>query len=151
MDIHDLMVGHRSDVLDEAFAGLQRSRTPHYEAAGEDLTQDWLGALFDLVIAALRSGELETVGAYCEDIAGRRFDAGFGISEVQTAFNTLEEAMWKRLIAEVPPAEFPDAVRLLSTVLGYGKDALARRYVELASHRHTPALDVPAMFAGTEG
>jgi hypothetical protein len=150
VDIHDLLVGHRSDVIEEAFSALQRSGTPHYEAAGEELTQDWLGALFDLVVAALRTSELETVGAYCEDIAGRRFDAGFGISEVQTAFNTLEEAMWKRLIAAVPPAEFGEAVRLLSTVLGFGKDALARRYVELASHRHVPALDVSAMFAGTE-
>jgi hypothetical protein len=150
VDIHNLLVGQRPEVLEEAFAALQRSQPPHYQAAGEDFTLDRLGGLFDLVVAAMRSRGLETVGAYCEDIAERRFAAGFGISEVQTAFNTLEEAMWKRVIADVPPEELAEAVGLLSTILGYGKDALARRYVSLASHRHVPTLDLSALFAGLE-
>ena len=40
---------------------------------------------------------------------------------------------------------------LLSTILGFGKDALARRYVSLSSQRHVPTLDLSALFAGTEG
>jgi hypothetical protein len=150
VDIHDVLLGQRSGVLDEAFAALQRSHAAHYEAAGDAFTQERLGELFDLVLAALRSRELETVGAYCEDIAQRRFEAGFGISEVQTAFNTLEEAMWKRVITEAPPEELAEAIGLMSTILGFGKDALARRYVSLASQRHVPTLDLSAMFAGTE-
>lgn len=150
MDLHDLLVGQRTDVLEEAFAALQRSQPPHYQAAGDEFTLDRLGGLFDLVVAAMRSKGLDTVGAYCEDIAQRRFEAGFGISEVQTAFNTLEEAMWKRVIADVPPEELAEAVGVLSTILGYGKDALARRYVSLASQRHVPTLDLSALFAGIE-
>ena len=69
---------------------------------------------------------------------------------MQTAFNTLEEAMWTRVIAAVPPADLAEAIGLLSTILGFGKDALARRYVSLASQRHVPTLDLTAMFAGTE-
>jgi hypothetical protein len=69
---------------------------------------------------------------------------------VQTAFNTLEEAMWKRVVADVPPAELAEAIGLLSTTLGFGKDALARRYVSLASARHVPTLDLSALFVGTE-
>lgn len=150
MDIHDMLVEQRSEVLEEAFGALQRSHTRHYEAAGDDFTRDRLGDLFDLVVAALRTRELETVAAYCEDIAQRRFDAGFGISEVQTAFNTLEEVMWTRVIATVPPAELAEAIGLLSTILGYGKDALARQYVSLASQRHVPTLDLSALFVGTD-
>lgn len=150
MDLHDRLVGQRTDVLEEAFAALQRSQPPHYQAAGDEFTLDRLGGLFDLVVAAIRSKGLDTVGAYCEDIAQRRFEAGFGISEVQTAFNTLEEAMWKRVIADVPPEELAEAVGLLSTILGFGKDALARRYVSLASQRHVPTLDLSALFAGIE-
>jgi hypothetical protein len=150
VDIHDVLTEQRSAVLAEAFAALQRSHVEHYEAAGEAFTHERLGDLFDLVVAALRTRELETVAAYCEDIAQRRFEAGFGISEVQTAFNTLEEAMWTRVVAGVPPEELVEAIGLLSTVLGFGKDALARRYVSLASRRHVPTLDLSAMFAGTE-
>lgn len=91
------------------------------------------------------------MAAYCEDIAQRRFEAGFGISEVQVAFNTLEEAMWKRVVAAAQPEDLAESIGLLSTVLGFGKDALARRYLSLASRRHVPTLDLSAMFAGTGG
>ena len=77
--------------------------------------------------------------------------AGFGITEVQTAFNAVEVVMWRRLVAIVPPQDLAEAVGLLSTVLGFGKDVLARRYVALASQRHVPTLDLSALFAGTEG
>jgi hypothetical protein len=91
------------------------------------------------------------VATYCEEVADRRFAAGFGISELQTAFNALEVAMWRRLVAGVPPQDLAEAVGLLSTILGFGKDALARRYVSLASERHVPTLDLSALFSGTEG
>jgi hypothetical protein len=37
----------------------------------------------------------------------------------------------------------------MSTVLGAGKDALARTYVSLAGHRHVTSLDLSALFRGT--
>lgn len=150
MDVVQLLTLERTAVLEEAFAALQRSGPVHYEAAGERFTHDRLGDLFDLVLTALRERRLEPVEQYCEDIAQRRFESGFGISEVQTAFNTLEEAMWKRVVAGVPAAELVDAIGLLSTILGHGKDALARRYVSLAAHRHVPSLDLSALFSGVE-
>ena len=35
-------------------------------------------------------------------------------------------------------------------LLGFGKDALARKYVSLASERHVSSLDLSALFAGVE-
>ena len=59
--------------------------------------------------------------------------------------------MWRQVVVGVPPAEFAGGIGLLSTILGFGKDALARRCVSLASQRHVPTLDLSALFAGTEG
>ena len=39
--------------------------------------------------------------------------------------------------------------RGIGTVLGAGKDALARRYVSLASGARAPSLDLAALFSGT--
>lgn len=150
MDVVDLLTQERTAVLEEAFTALQRSGPVHYEAAGDGFTRDRLADLFDLVLSALRERRLDPVAAYCEEIAERRFVAGFGISEVQTAFNTLEEAMWKRLVAGVPADDVADAIGLLGTILGHGKDALARSYVALASHRHAPSLDLGALFNGVD-
>ena len=149
MDVVVLLTNARSSVLDEAFAALESSHIAHYQAAGEPLTRQRLGDLHDLVVAAIRDRDLSKVVAYSETVAAERFHAGFDISEVQTAFNSLEEAMWRRLVADEPHAELAQAIGLLSTVLGAGKDSLARTYVSLAGHRKVPSLDLTALFDGT--
>ena len=149
MDVAVLLENARTQVLDEAFAALESSHIAHYEAAGEPLTRQRLGDLHDLVVAAIRARDLTAVTAYSHQVAEERFHAGFDISEVQTAFNSLEEAMWRRLVADEPQAELAEAIGLMSTVLGAGKDALARTYVSLAGHRHVTSLDLSALFRGT--
>jgi hypothetical protein len=84
-------------------------------------------------------------------VARERFSAGYDLWEVQTAFNVLEEIIWQRILRELPPAEYAEALGLVSTVLGTGKDTLARVYVTLASKSRTPTLDLRSLFTGTEG
>jgi hypothetical protein len=100
-------------------------------------------------VDAIKDRDLAEMSVFAEQVARRRFDQGFDIAEVQAAFNALEEAMWRHLVDAVEPEELAEAVGLLSTVLGYGKDTLARTYVSLASSRHVPSLDLSALFAGT--
>ncbi|MFZ2016221.1 MAG: hypothetical protein WAV00_20570 [Nocardioides sp.] len=150
MSVEDLLAQQRSEVLEEAYGALERSHVLHYEQSGEQFTRERLAELFDLVVTALHDRELEPVSQFCEGIAEQRFQAGFGISEVQTAFNVVEEAMWRRVVDGVPADELAEAVGLLSTILGFGKDALARTYVSLASHRRVPSLDLTALFAGPQ-
>ena len=149
MDVAVLLENARPKVLDEAFAALESSHIAHYEAAGEPLTRQRLGDLHDLVVQAIRDRDLTQVTAYSHQVAEDRFHAGFDISDVQVAFNSLEEAMWRRLVADEPQAELAEAIGLLSTVLGAGKDALACTYVSLAGHRHVSSLDLTALFRGT--
>ena len=121
-----------------------------HDKAGEESTQQRLTALYELVVAAIRTRDLTPVSAFAESVATERFDAGFDIAEVQLAFNTLEGAMWRRVIADVSTSELAEAIGLLSTVLGFGKDSLARTYVSLASKKHVPSLDLTALFSGVE-
>jgi uncharacterized membrane protein YbhN (UPF0104 family) len=150
MTVEDLLSARRSRVLDEACAALRRSGAAHYRRSGEELTRERLAELFDLVVQGLRDRRLDPVTRYCAAMAEARFEAGFGISEVQTAFNVLEEEMWRQVVDGVSPADLPEALGLLSTVLGVAKDELARSYVSLASRRHVPSLDCSALFAGTD-
>lgn len=150
MELDALFDKARSDVIDEAADTLGRSRPAHYDKAGEEFTRQRLTALYDLVVTAIRSRDLAPVSAFAERVASERFDAGFDIAEVQLAFNVLEGAMWRRVVADVATPELPEAIGLLSTVLGFGKDALARAYVSLASRKHVPSLDLTALFSGVE-
>jgi len=49
----------------------------------------------------------------------------------------------------VPPERLAESLGLVSTVLGTGKDRLARTYVTLATRTQAPALDLHALFRGT--
>ena len=150
MDVAALLTENEPAIVDEAYAALERSHSRHYEIAGELLTRQRLADLSHLVIAAIRDRDLGEMSIYAEKVARERFDDGYDVSEVQAAFNVLEQAMWRRVVDTTPPTELAEAVGLLSTVLGFGKDTLARTYVSLASQRHVPSLDLSALFAGIE-
>ncbi len=149
MDLNSMLLNARPQIVDQAYAALSRGAVVHYEHAGESFTRQRLADLFDLVVSAIRDRDLAAVGAYSEQIAVERFNAGFDMSEVQTAFNSLEEVLWRLIVNEVPHIDLAEAIGLLSTVLGYGKDTMARKYVALASSRHVHSLDLSALFGGT--
>ena len=148
MDFNSILLNAKPQIIDEAYVALSRCHIVHYQHAGESLTRQRLTDLCDLVIAAIHDRELAHIGAYSEQVAIQRFNAGFDVSEVQTAYNSLEEALWRHAVNEVPNVDLAEAVGLLSTVLGYGKDTLARKYVELASSRHVHSLDLSKLFGG---
>jgi hypothetical protein len=83
---------------------------------------------------------------YAEKIAKERFDAGFDLHEVHTAFNVLEETIWKKVVENVEPSGLGKALGLISTVLGAGKESLALTYVSLASKSKTKTLNLSELF-----
>lgn len=148
MSLDSILVEAEPQILDEALSALQRTHLAHYEAAGEVFTRQRLEELYDLVVTAIRDRNLAPVIASSREVAVERFEEGFGISEVQSAFNALEEATWRHVVAVVPPEDLAESIGMLSTVLGAGKDALSREYVSQASRRHVPSLDLSALFGG---
>ena len=66
-----------------------------------------LEGLFDLVVTAIGNRDLAGVSSYAVNVAEERFKAGFDISEVQAAFNALEEAMWRQIVERPPPRTSP--------------------------------------------
>jgi hypothetical protein len=138
----------RQTILAAAGAALTRKQMPHYSSDGDEAALQRLSALFDQLLDGLNTRDLGPIVAYAERIAEERFSAGYDLSEVQVAFNVLEEATWSFVLAELDASEFAEAIGSISTVLGAGKDALARRYVSLATNTHVPSLDVRALFGG---
>jgi hypothetical protein len=147
----ELLARHRETIVSEAETGLARAHSRHYESAGAKAVRERLETLYEHLVEALEHRDLGPMLAYGEQIAEERFSAGYDLAEVQTAFNALEEAIWSRVLAELEPSQFAESLGLVSTVLGAAKDALARRYVSLATNAHAPSLNLQALFAGTEG
>lgn len=144
-----MMEHERGDILGEAFTSLTRSQVKGYKQAGPEETRKRLQAVFDLTLQGVKERNLGPMVAHADSIAKERFEAGFDLSEVQTAFNVLEETLWTRILANLPLDEQAEALGLTSTVLGAGKDALARKYVSLASKSKVQTLDLRSLFLGT--
>lgn len=135
-------------IVDAACQALDRSHLAHYEDVGADERRRRIQSLFEVVIASLDQRDLVPVQRYAEAVARERFDGGFDVSEVQTAFNVLEEVTWRHVVMSTDPASLAEAIGAVATVLGAGKDILARTYVALATKRHVPSLDLTALFRG---
>jgi hypothetical protein len=140
----------RASIVETACESIRHSRT-RYESAGQEETRRRIESLYDELLGALSSHDLGHVIDYAGRLAAERFESGYDLSEVQGAFNALEEAAWSRLCARLEPEHLALSLGLVSTVLGAAKDALAREYVSLASRTHVPSLDVRALFTGDAG
>jgi hypothetical protein len=149
MDVVRTLRDSETEIIDEAAAALARSHLTHYDRAGAEEDRRRLHTLFDVLVRAIADRQLGPVAAYAGAIASDRYSAGFDIAEVQTAFNVLEEAMWRTVVAGTPPEQLAESIGLVSTVLGAGKDALAITYVGLATRQHVGSLDLTALFQGT--
>jgi hypothetical protein len=150
MDIHEYLHTYTLEIVEAACEAMKRSHIKHYEAAGSEHIHQRLRALYTLTARAVKERNLGPMVAHADSIAVERFNAGYDLWEVQTAFNVLEEVLWQRILKALPPDQFAEALGLVSTVLGAGKDALARKYVTLASKSHAPSLDLQKLFTGAE-
>lgn len=146
-DVLRVLEQERTALLDAATESIQRSRT-RYVSAGPDETHRRLEALYDELVEALSSHDLGGVVDYARQLAAERFRSGYDLSEVQGAFNALEEAAWALLCARLQPEQLAVSLGLVSTVVGAAKDALGREYVSLASRTHASSLDMRALFTG---
>jgi hypothetical protein len=149
-DVLEVLERERAPIVDAAAESIRHSRT-HYVSAGEEETRRRLEALYHELHEALSTRDLGHIIDFAQQLAGERFESGYDLSEVQGAFNALEEATWSVLCARLQPEQLALSLGLVSTVLGAAKDALGREYVSLASQTHAPSLDLHALFTGDAG
>ena len=151
MDLYQFLNERAHDFVTDAEKAVRTAHLTAYERDGTEIAHQRLKALCTLTVRAVKERNLGPMVAHADHIAEERFNAGYQLWEVQTAFNALEEVIWNRILHELPPGEFAEALGLVSTILGSGKDALARKYVSLASKTKAATLDLRPLFTGLAG
>jgi hypothetical protein len=135
MDVARFLDRRSETVIQRAMEGARRASLGHQDAEGAAKTRHRLESLYTLVTQCLRTRKADSMVRHAKDIATERFSSGSGLGEVHSAFNVLEEAIWRQILTEMRPAEFAEAIGSVSNILGRGKDALAFTYVSLAERR----------------
>jgi hypothetical protein len=115
--------------IDDAVDALPRLQLPHYERLGTELFRQRVTDLYGLILECLDQSTLEPINRHGESIAEERLGSGFELGEVQSAFNLLEEAVWRVAIAHLPTEHHAAATTRIGRVLAAGKDGLARGWV----------------------
>jgi len=136
MELTELLRERSDDLVAEAMAELRQAHLEHYEAEGLTAVRERLATLLEVTLQCLSTARADPVVEYTTRVAHDRFAGGYDLLELQTAINVLEEALWKQILSSMEPVEVAHALGLVSSILGMGKDALARAYVSLAAHGH---------------
>lgn len=150
MDPGSFLATRTDTILGSAMAAMAKHHLVHYERFGRDAAARRLRDLFDRVVEAARTHNLGHILAYAEQVGTERYESGFEFVEVRSAFNLLEEAIWRAILDGYPPAEQGAALGVVATVLGAAKDKLAATYLSRATQTHVPSLDLAALFRGTQ-
>ena len=148
MKLHDILLNNQTEIINEAFYSLERSRLKHYDSSRADENWQRLAKLFDLTLNGVKSKSLVDMVTYSEKIANERYESGFDLHEVHTAYNVLEESIWKAIIKEVDSTELAESLGLISTVLGTGKESLAIAFVSLSGKQRVKSLNLSQLFRG---
>ncbi len=148
MDLKELLNSQGQVIIGRALDAMNRAHLAHYRALGDEETRELVASLYEITCATVASREAGPLLAHADRIAGERYDGGFDLLELQTAFNALEESIWKEILARLDPARQAEALGLISTALGIGKDALARGFLARATKGRAPSLDLKALFQG---
>lgn len=133
MGFHQIFENKSPEILSKAVQLLEGARLKSYETEDSDAIWTRMRTLLEVAERCLREKNGLPMIKYAEKLARRRYEAGYALHEVQTAFNSLEEALWHQMMCDVEPTEFLAVMGMVSTVMGMGKDAIARTYLELST------------------
>jgi hypothetical protein len=131
MNLIELLETKAVEIINGAAAAMQRTSMKHYDSETPEQLRKKLTMLYHLTERGVKEKNVFPMISYIEKMAEERFAAGFDLQEVQTAINVLEEYMWQQIIDDLPAGAQADALRIISSILGGAKDALARKYVDL--------------------
>ena len=151
MEISAGLASAQDRVVSEVVASLQQRDQAHHDASSPEQLRCDVTHLFELVLRCVHEGSAESIITPSQQIAADRFTAGADIAEVQAAFNSLAEVLWRQVAGTFAGDQRVEALGLVNAVLGTGKDTLARTYVALASSRAGSPLSQQHAAAGEGG
>jgi hypothetical protein len=141
-DFEAMLRQDEAAILAEAVAPV--AQLGHYRLEGAEEAYRRLEALFQQVVGAVGTLDLDGLIAHAERLAAERYRAGYGLPEVLAAFSALEDVMRRRLASRLPADQQTFGVGLVSTALVHGRDAVGHAFAVLDAERR--GADLSALF-----
>ena len=146
MDLNTILETKFNKIIDSSLLSLHRAQLESYHQSPDAKNRERFEKLLKLIQQGVQEKSLQPMRDYSIAVAKERFTDGYDLQEVFTAYNVIEEEVWKQISAEVDVAQIGRSLGLISTVLGAGKESLSVTYVSLATKTKTETLDLTEMF-----
>ncbi|MFZ4590041.1 MAG: hypothetical protein ACOYN6_03525 [Ignavibacteria bacterium] len=150
MNIITLLEKNIDLVVEKSCTQICEVKLKGYTKSGATMTKQKLISLYKKVIECARKKELIPMLQYTEKIAKERFASGYDLHEVQTAINSIEENIWQLIFKNIKANKLAESLGLVSSILGAGKDNLARNYVALATKTKVSTINLQSLLSGSE-
>jgi hypothetical protein len=150
MDIITLLEKNIDLVVEKSCTQICEVKLKGYTKVGSTMTKLKLTNLYKKVIECAKKKELIPMLQYTEKIAKERFASGYDLHEVQTAINSIEENIWQLIFKNIKADKLAESLGLVSSILGAGKDNLARNYVALATKTKVSTINLQSLLSGSE-
>jgi len=135
MTLVELLENSSEKVVKDSVETMRRVNVKHYSFNGPESLRKKIYLLYDHVFQSVIHKNVVPFVSYVQKMAAQRFESGFELQEVQTVLNVLEESLWREVLYQMPREDQLKALGLISSIVGSGKDALARTYVNLAQEK----------------
>lgn len=150
MDIITLLEKNMDLVVEKSCTQICEVKLKGYTKVGSTMTKLKLTNLYKKIIECAKKKELIPMLQYTEKIAKERFASGYDLHEVQTAINSIEENIWQLIFKNIKANKLAESLGLVSSILGAGKDNLARNYVALATKTKVSTINLQSLLSGSE-
>lgn len=117
------------ELIEDTIQHLFRADLDHYCDCPREENNKRATDFLDLMIGSLEQKDLRALLEYVEKLSADRFNDGYGLTEVQRAFNGLKKEIWKRVVENLEPEYHAKALGLINTTIDEAKDLIANRYV----------------------
>ena len=146
MDLNTILETKFNEIIDSSLLSLNRARLESYHQSPEEENRERFEKLVKLIQQGVKEKSLQPIRDYSTAIAKERFIDGYDLQEVFTAYNVIEEEIWKQVTAGVDTTQIGRSLGLISTVIGAGKESLSVTYVSLATKTKMKTFNLSEIF-----
>ena len=147
-DLNSFLERHQEEIVERSMQELSNSRSLHYKDMASERLASRLRRLLRIIGESVFEAGAPLMECFAREIAIWRHKDGFALTELQGAFNSIEASIWGVAHRELDPRDFVDLVSRVTFVVGSGKDAIAKTYLDLASGGALAEADIAALAGG---
>lgn len=128
MTLLELCYYKRDLILENSVSTLEKGQMKNYKKLYTESNRFKMLNLYQMLVNSIETNSSDGMKEYIGKLSALRFEPGYGLHEVQTAMNILEECMWENINKFVDEDLQISGIKQVTRLLGKAKEQLTDEY-----------------------